>query len=81
MVFDIALKTLFTKTDRYLMRNNKTFILQGKKDSDNSSPADWEPELHYDYHPSPYQRKLLEDVTDKTEPKEERKNSVRVKVR
>ena len=70
MMLDIAFKTLFTKTDRYLLQNNKAFILQhkGKKSSDDSSSTDWEPELPYNYHASPYQRKLLEDVTDKIKP-------------
>ena len=30
----IAISTIFTKTERFLLRNNRTFVLQSDQDSD-----------------------------------------------
>ena len=44
-MYDVALKSLFTRVELFLMRNqNKAFVLNGKRqkgDSENSS--DWTP--------------------------------------
>ena len=60
MVLDVALKALFTKTDRYLMRNNKSFVLHKAGDSDSSS-TDWEPKSLNNY-----KGRLLGNVFGKT---------------
>ena len=33
MMFEVLLKTLFTKTERFLIRNNKKFSLDHQEDS------------------------------------------------
>ena len=37
MEIGVAMKVLFTKFERVLIRNNKKFVLQGKHQSDSSS--------------------------------------------
>ena len=59
----IAFKMLFTKMERYLIQNNKTFVLHGScnesgSESDVVSP--WEEGKDWNDQSSPYFMKLLE---------------------
>ena len=59
----IAFKMLFTKMERYLIQNNKTYVLHGScesgdSDSDNVSP--WDEGKDWNDQKSPYFTRLLE---------------------
>ena len=62
----IAFKVLFTKMERYLIQNNKTFVLHGSCNESGESESDvvspWDEQKEWDDKTSPYFKKLLEQA-------------------
>ena len=71
-----AFKAIFTKMERYLIQNNKYFVLHGNctaSDTESAGvPSPWEDEKDWNDQKSPYFKKLLDravtDIADDATP-------------
>ena len=63
---EVALKTLFSSLDRYLIRNNKCFLLDASKkdESDESNTSDFDPRSFNDRLTSQYYETLFKNVSE-----------------